>query len=49
MSQKKQARHSPNCQITAENAVISIDSKISKVPSQKQKEEAKKILYINRI
>jgi len=49
MSQKKQARHISNCQITAETAVITRSGKPSKVPSKKQKEDAKKVLYINRI
>jgi hypothetical protein len=49
MSQKKQATHLSNCQLTAENAVITTTGKVSKVPSQKRKEDAKKVLYINRI
>jgi len=44
MSQKKNAGHSPNCQATIANAVIT-----SSVSSKKAKEEAKQILYINRI
>ncbi|MGD0450983.1 MAG: hypothetical protein ABSA79_08035 [Candidatus Bathyarchaeia archaeon] len=49
MAQKKQARHPSNCQITAEKAVITTQCSISNVPLQKRKEDAKKILYINRI
>jgi hypothetical protein len=49
MAQKKQARNLSDCQITAENAVITTHSSISNVPKQKRKEEAKKILYLNRI
>ena len=49
MAQKKQARHLSNCQITAENAVITTSGSTSNVPMQKRKEDAKKILYINRI
>ncbi len=49
MAQKKQAGHLSNCQITAENAVISTYDSIIKVPKQKRKEDAKKTLYINRI
>jgi hypothetical protein len=49
MSQKKQARHISNCQITAESAVITTDGSTSNVPSQNRKEDAKKILYLNRI
>jgi hypothetical protein len=44
MSQKKIAGHAPNCQATVANAVVT-----SSVPSKKSKEEAKQILYINRI
>ena len=49
MAQKKQARHLSNCQITAENAVITTTGSTSNVPKQKRKEDAKKTLYINRI
>jgi hypothetical protein len=49
MAQKKQARHPSNCQITAENAVITTSDSSLNVPKQKQKEDANDILYINRI
>jgi hypothetical protein len=49
MSQKNEARHLSNCQITAENAVISTDDRISNVPLQKRKHDAKQVLYLNRI
>jgi len=49
MAQKNQARHLSNCQITAEKAVITTNGSTLNVPKQKRKEDAKKILYINRI
>jgi hypothetical protein len=49
MSQKNKARHLSNCQITAENAVITMDSSTSNVPTPKRKDDAKQTLYINRI
>jgi hypothetical protein len=49
MSQKNKARHLSNCQITAESAVITTDSSTSNVPTRKRKEDAKQILYLNRI
>jgi hypothetical protein len=49
MSQKNKARHLSNCQITAENAVITMDSSTSNVPAPKRKDDAKQTLYINRI
>ncbi len=45
MVQKKHAKQLSNCQITEASVVITD----SKVTSQKQKDEAKKTLYINRI
>ncbi|MGD0202747.1 MAG: hypothetical protein ABSC20_02425 [Candidatus Bathyarchaeia archaeon] len=49
MSQKDKARHLSNCQMAAENAVITTDDGTSNVPAQKRKEDAKEILYLNRI
>jgi hypothetical protein len=49
MVQKKQAKHLSNCQITAENAVITTNSSMQNVPKQKRKEDAKKIFYISRV
>jgi hypothetical protein len=45
MSQKNAVRYRANCQITAETTVALASS----VPSQKQKEEAKQTLYLNRV
>jgi hypothetical protein len=49
MSQKNKARHLSNCQITAENAVITTDCSTSNVPTPKRKDDAKQPLYLNRI
>jgi hypothetical protein len=45
MSQKNAVRHHPKCQITAQTAVI----EESNVSSQKNKEDAKQTLFINRV
>jgi hypothetical protein len=45
MSQKNAVRHQPKYQITAQIAVI----EASNVPLQKNKEDAKQTLYINRV
>ncbi len=49
MSQKDKARHISNCQMAAESAVITTDGSTSNVPMQKRKEDAKEILYLDRI
>jgi len=49
MSQKNNARHLSNCQLATENAVITTDGSTSNMPSQKRKEDAKQILYLNRV
>jgi len=49
MSQKNEARHLSNCQIAAESTVIATDVSTLNVPSRKRKEDAKQILYLNRI
>jgi len=49
MSQKNKARHLSNCQMAAESAVIATDGSTSNVPTRKRKEDAKQILYLNRI
>ena len=49
MSQKNKARHLSNCQMATESAVIATDGSTSNVPTQKRKEDAKQILYLNRI
>jgi hypothetical protein len=49
MTQKNRAEHLSNCQITAENAVITSNGSTPNVPMQKRKKDAKKILYLNRI
>ena len=49
MSQKDKTRHISNCQMAAEGAVITTDGSTSKVPMQKRKEDAKEILYLDRI
>jgi hypothetical protein len=45
MSQKNEVRHSPNCQITTQTKV----KPASAMPSRKNKEEAKKTLYLGRM
>jgi hypothetical protein len=49
MSQKNNARHSSNCQITVKSAVIITDVNTPNVPMQKRKEDAEEILYLNRV
>jgi hypothetical protein len=49
MSQKNEARHLSNCQIATESTVIATDVSTLNVPSRKRKEDAKQILYLNRI
>jgi len=49
MSQKNKAGHRVNCQTTAQNAVITAEVSASNVSTQKRKDEAKQILYINRV
>jgi hypothetical protein len=50
MSQKNKAGHCSNCQMPAEKAVISSDvNSTIDVSTQKRKEEAKQILYLNRV
>ncbi|MGA3288985.1 MAG: hypothetical protein ABSD42_01935 [Candidatus Bathyarchaeia archaeon] len=49
MSQKNKARHLSNCQMAAESAVIAMADGTSNVPMRKRKEDAKQILYLNRI
>ncbi len=49
MSQKNNARHLSNCQMATVNAVIAKNSSTSNVPTLKRKEDAKQILYLNRI
>ncbi len=49
MSQKDKARHSSNCQTAAETPVITTDVSTSNVSMQKRKEDAKEILYLDRI
>jgi hypothetical protein len=49
MSQKNKARHSSDCQIAAESAAIVTESSAENVSMQKRKEEAKQILYLNRV
>jgi hypothetical protein len=45
MSQKNTLRHQQKCQITVQTAVI----EASDVLSQKNKEDAKQTLYLNRV
>jgi len=49
MTQKNGTGHLQNCQIAVENAVIATDVSPSNVPMQKRKEDAKQILYLNRV
>ena len=49
MSQNDKARHPSNCQMAAESAVITTEGNTSNVPTQKRKEDAKQILYLNRV
>jgi hypothetical protein len=49
MSKKNEVRHLANCQITTKATVTLAEDKKSAMPSQNRKEEAKKILYLNRI
>jgi hypothetical protein len=49
MSQENKARHISSCPMAAEGAVITTDVSTSKVPMQKRKEDAKEILYLDRI
>jgi hypothetical protein len=49
MSQKNQARHPSNCQITVEKAALVADGSSANVPSQKRKEDAKRVLYLKRV
>ena len=49
MTQKNGTRNLSNCQITVESAVMTKDGSTSNVPMQKRKEDAKQILYLNRI
>ncbi len=49
MAQKKQARHLTNCKLVSATALISADASTSSVPLSKRKEDAKQILYLNRV
>ncbi|MGZ4850070.1 MAG: hypothetical protein ACXV2C_01665 [Candidatus Bathyarchaeia archaeon] len=49
MSQKNKAGHSSECQTTVENAVITTEVSKTNVSTQKRKEDAKRILYLNRV
>ena len=49
MQHKSEVRHRSKCQAAVETTVTVVDSGSSNVPSQKQKEDAKQILYFNRI
>jgi hypothetical protein len=49
MDRKNKARHVTNCQIASATALISADGSTSNVPSSKRKEDAKQILYLNRV
>ena len=55
MSQRNEkVRHLSNCRITPEGipkecVVIAAESRSSNVPSQKRKEEANQLFYLNRI
>jgi hypothetical protein len=49
MSQQEKTRHFANSQITTEGAVITTDGNTPNVPGQKRKEDAKQILYLDRV
>ena len=49
MAQNNIARHSSNCPIAAQSPVIAASDSTPNVPMQKRKEDAKQILYLNRI
>lgn len=49
MSQQNKTRHLANCNVTAEKAVVLAASSTPKVPVQKSKEDAKQVLYLNRV
>jgi hypothetical protein len=48
MQQKNEARHCSNYQVAIETSVTVEENK-PEVPSQKRKEDAKQILYLNRV
>jgi len=48
MQQKNEARHQTNYQVAIETTVT-LEENESNVPSQKRKEDAQQILYLNRI
>ncbi len=49
MPKKSEVRNCSKSQVTVETTVSVADISSSNVPSQKQKEDAKQILYFNRI
>jgi len=49
MAKKNEARHPSKCKLAAESAVIAMSDTKSNVPLQKRKEDAKQILYLNRV
>jgi len=49
MTQKNGTGNLSNCQITVESAVMTKEGSPSNVPMQKRKEDAKQILYLNRV
>jgi hypothetical protein len=46
MTQQNQVRHR---KITAQTTAVTTDAVIQKEPSKKRKEDAKQVLYLNRI
>jgi hypothetical protein len=48
MQQKNEARQCTNYQVAIETAVTLEENKLN-MPSQKRKEDAKQILYLNRV
>jgi hypothetical protein len=49
MTQKNQAKHRSNCQITAQTIITATDESSLNVHLKKRKAEAKKTLYLNRV
>jgi len=49
MSQKDKAKRLSNCQMAAENAVITTTESKANVPLEKRKEDAEQMLYLKRV
>jgi hypothetical protein len=49
MPQKNEVRQQSNCPITVETTIALVNGSNENMPSQKRKEDAKQVLYLNRI